>query len=297
MAYLECLSSFIFDQPIDSLDYLRPFRTLAEGQRVYPNPWTGVSTPLFVHLAETAVLMRCQRTYVACDLTRPQRRSDVDFIETIAKSAKNLFQRVLAHSPPSTAAMDDTKDINTPVDHLVSMDIIYRVVILMELVQAFPRLTVGSDCETNDINKIKIENEGMVVDCAIAILTIITQLPDSSGANIMLSLPLIAAGGALQARRDLSKTQEVTAPRGLRASLSSIMHSEEMLARWRKQTTCCLERAHRRVGVAPLLWATHLVHEVWSRADAASQDQQIVGELTVHWMDIMISEKLETLFG
>jgi hypothetical protein len=36
---------------------------------------------------------------------------------------------------------------------------------------------------------------------------------------------------------------------------------------------------------------------VWSRADAASQDQQIVGELTVHWMDIMISEKLETLFG
>ncbi|KAK6008138.1 hypothetical protein QM012_000041 [Aureobasidium pullulans] len=61
MAFLECLASIIIDQPIDVLQYLRPFTRIAEDQRIYPNPWTGVSTPLFIILAEVATLIRQKR--------------------------------------------------------------------------------------------------------------------------------------------------------------------------------------------------------------------------------------------
>lgn len=301
MVYLECLASFIFDQPVDSLQYLRRFSILAKGQRVYLNPWTGVSTPLFVHLAETAVLMRCKRTNVAWNPTRPKPRLHTEFCENAAISAKNLYEKVLRHTPPAIPTIDDTKDTNTPVDHLVSMDIIYRLVILMELVQAFPRLTVGSDCETNDLSEINSENQINVLDCAVAILTVVSHIPEASGANIMLSIPLIAAGSALQPPRPPTKSpkspQTAPSPPGLRASISAVMHDQYMLAKWREQTQSRLERTYRRVGVAPLRWASHLVQEVWRRVDMAWLNENYDAWPAVHWMEIMIDEKLETLFG
>lgn len=301
MVYLECLASFIFDQPAGSLKYLRKFSTLAKGQRVYPNPWTGVSTPLFVHLAETASLMRCRRIKLAWNPTRPRPRSQTEFCETVASSAKNLYEKVLRHTPPSYADIDDTKDTNTPVKHLINIDVIYRLVILMELVQAFPRLTVGSDCETNDLGEINNENRTNVLDCAVAILTVVSHIPETSGANIMLSIPLIAAGSALQvphpSARSPKSPSNSASRASLRGSISAVMHDQYMIGKWREQTQSRLERTYRRVGVAPLRWASHLVQQVWRRVDMVPLDEDHETQHPVHWMEIMIDEKLETLFG
>lgn len=295
MVYLECLASFILDQPVDSLRYLQRFSALAEGQRVYPNPWTGVSTPLFVHLAETAILMRYMRTHTRT--VRPQAVVSSDTDEAIYQNASGLYERTLNHSAPTTGMTDDTKDPKTTPQQLISIDIIHRLVILMELIQAFPGLTKTGD--NDPTSKTNTDNNSMVLDCAIAILTIVSHLPEDSGANQMLSIPLIIAGGALQVQElPMNKSNSSTAAhRGLRDSITTIMHGQDMLQKWREVTQTRLERTHRRIGVAPLRWANHLVQEVWRRADAARLQDGCTAWPAVHWMDIMIDQKLETLFG
>ncbi|KAI6855891.1 hypothetical protein KC323_g8124 [Hortaea werneckii] len=298
MVYLECLAAFILDQSIDSLRHLRRFGATAGRQRIHPNPWTGVSTPLFVHLAETAILMRCKRTCSTYHSTRPQRDSSVDLWDTINQTAKDLYERILKYRPPSANMVDDTKDPNTPVDHLISVDIIHRFVILMELVQAFPGLSMGSNWETSNETAIATQASELAFDCAVAILNIVSQLPENSGANIMLSIPLIAAGSALQTRQRPESPQSPETPHGIRDSTFAVMRGRAMVEIWREQTQSRLERTYRRVGVAPLLRASQLLQQVWQRADSVTrEDERDKSPFSVHWMSIMTAESLETLFG
>jgi hypothetical protein len=293
MVYLECLASFIHDQTFDDLAYLRRFGTFADGQRVYPNPWTGVSTPLFLHLAETAIIMRFKRIITASPPgVNTGRHSD------IAKTAKLLYRRTSIYKQPATTNMEGTKDAKTPLAHLVNMDSIFRLVILMELIQTFPELAFEEDLEAGLTTQKVFEARGIVVDFAIAILSIVSRLPESSGANEMLSIPLIAAGSALQ-------TPGTPADQGCgvghtntaRIVISTVMHDRESLQSWREQTQLRLQRTYDLIGLAPLQLANQLVKEVWRRADLIDNSGHRSAAHMVHWMDIMIEEKLETLFG
>jgi hypothetical protein len=294
MVYLECLASFIHDQTFDALAYIRRFGHLAEGQVVYPNPWTGVSTPLFVHLAETAIIMRFKRFVSASES-----QVNTDRCKDLAKTARLLYRRTLVYVKPATTTLHDTKDDSTPIDHLMSMDKVYRLVILMELVQAFPELIREDDQENDRTTQKPLEAaQGIVVDFAIAILSIIACLPEKSGANIMLSIPLIAAGSALQTPRvPASQLHTLDASQAAREVISAVMHHRGMLQVWRDQVIARLRCMQDLVGLAPLRWVSHLIQEVWHRADQADPDGCCSNRDAVKWMDIMTEEKLETLFG
>lgn len=299
MVYMECLASFIFDQPIDALDYLQRFGAFAQGQRIYPNPWTGVSTPLFVCLAETAILMRAKRKSDTSPSWRQQPMANAGSCQDLNRKAKSLYERTLNYCPPPITAMEETKDFNTPVNHLVSIDTAHRLVILMELIQKFPELAVEEERGHTEASGADDETDDTVFDCAIAILTVVCHLPESSGANVMLSIPLISAASALRTKKPKQRFDLAQGRRhalglsAFRSSISAVMQDQRMLSYWRGQVTSRLECTHRRVGVAPLRLADQLVKQVWHCADVAAMNDRP----GVHWMDVMIERNLETLFG
>ncbi|KAG9569237.1 hypothetical protein KCU71_g2356, partial [Aureobasidium melanogenum] len=194
MAFLECLASIIIDQPIDVLKYLQPFAKISEDQRIYPNPWTGVSTPLFIVLAEVATLIRQKRNLKAMSSAESQAESLSELDEKMNKHAIQLFASALTHRTPSIARMEETKDSRTPLDHLIGMDCIFRLVILLELSQIFPDVVLCDDDKTAS----QREAQKVALDFAIAALRLISELPKTSGTLLMLSIPLISAGSALQ---------------------------------------------------------------------------------------------------
>ncbi|KAF2993857.1 hypothetical protein E8E13_000611 [Curvularia kusanoi] len=283
MVYFECLTSIIVDQPSHSLNYLFRFARPSQGQRFYPNPWTGISTPLFVYLAATAALLRRRR----CWELHSGKHSfmDTDIIET----ARELLDSVLAHESPMMASVDDTQDASTPLGHLFAVDAIFRLVILLELIQAFPDLVAD-------------HHSNRVLDLAIAILIIISDLPESSGVNVMLSIPLLSAGSALQASKSITGSVEQlydlnsTSFCALFDQVATILHHPFALQTWRDQVTWRFERMYHRVGLAPVKRVRSLLDAVWFRADETNNIPTIHSD-KVHWMDVMAKEGLETLFG
>lgn len=289
MAYLECLASIIVDQPLESLDYMARFATLTQGRRVYPNPWTGISTPLFIHLARSATIVRRKRRLVSVR----GRGSDVDL--ELTRSARELYELVLAHRHPSTTSVDDTQDANTPIAHLFVIDTIFRLVIILELIQNFPEVV------TNDHTLLKAQPVG--VDLAIAILNMVSELPESSGTNVMLSVPLLVAGSALQTTQSITRNihhhydLNSTSFDALCGEIAALKHCPATLRMWRGQVAWRLEQLYHRVGLAPVKRVSAILEVVWHRADEASEFGTFSSDTLVHWMDVMTEEKLETLFG
>lgn len=289
MAYLECLASIIVDQPVESLNYMVRFATLTQGRRVYPNPWTGISTPLFIYLAGTATLVRRKRRLVSLG----GQCSDVDL--ELTRSARELYGLVLAHHPPSAISVDDTQDANTPLAHLFVMDTVFRLVILLELTQDFPEV-ITHDQPLREVRQASL-------DLAIAVLTMVSDLPESSGANIMLSVPLLIAGSALQTVEPISRNIHYrydlssTSFDALCGQIAALKHCPATLRMWRGQVTWRLEQLYHRVGLAPVKRVIAILEVVWHRADKASDSGTSSSGTLVHWMDVMTEERLETLFG
>jgi hypothetical protein len=289
MTYLECLTSIIVDQSAESLDYLHRFATLVPGQRVYPNPWTGISTPLFIYLAEAATIIRRQLRF----LSQAKQCSAPD--AEITSSASKLYRSVLAYRPPLVTAVDDTQDANTPLTHLFAMDTIYRLVILLELTQFFPEI-VARDSPKRGVLQ-------LTLDLAIAILTIVSDLTETSGANVMLTIPLVSAGSALQtiesSPRDIDHGYDLDSESfdTLCGQITALKYRPAILQAWRNQVAGWVERLYSRVGLASVKRMSVLLEAVWQRADEANDPGKVATGSMIHWMNVMIEDGLETLLG
>ncbi|KAG9854675.1 hypothetical protein KCU98_g1878, partial [Aureobasidium melanogenum] len=299
MAFLECLASIIIDQPIDVLKYLRPFAKIAEDQRIYPNPWTGVSTPLFIILAEVATLIRQKRNLKAMSSAESQAESLSELDEKMNKHASQLFASALTHRTPSIAKMEETKDSKTPLDHLISMDCIFRLVILLELSQIFPDVVLCGDTRVLDKTESQREAEKVTLDFAIAALRLISELPKTSGTLLMLSIPLISAGSALQNLESYRCDYNFDSGSlsGLRKDVSDLITRPLPISAWRDQVELRIEQLERRVGLAPIRRMRELLKAVWREADGPDVSRGPLLRNHIHWMDVMIDEKLETLLG
>ena len=238
MAFLECLASMIIDQPTNTLCYLRPFAKLAENQRIFPNPWTGVSTPLFIILAEVATLIRQKRNLSMPDSDARQTASISDLDESITSNATRFFRAALAHSSPPHAKMEETKDIRTPLDHLACIDCVFRLIILLELTQIFPDIALGDNVYIRDETDLQRESKRASLDLAIGVLRLISEVPKTSGTLTMLTIPLVSAGSALQTveSHQCDYKLESTSFSGLRKAVSELANRPLPIAMWLSQT-------------------------------------------------------------
>lgn len=311
MAYWETLAAFITDQSGESVDYLTPFATLAEGQTVYPHAWAGVSTPIFIYMARVGILLR--QKIMLQKLTFLRRGSVVksELDADLIHDAKELYDKVLAYSLPPIECMEETGDECTPLSHLIDVAKIYRFVALLELFQAFPSLaaSVAAAAATTTPSPSRahpapppssrdVSIDELIYDLATSITTIISDFPRESGVFTVLCIALISAGSALQS--DPTTSRAITR---LTDELHLVRRGKAGVAGWRHIMREQIMHTRRKLGLAAVHRVAKLVQEVWSRSDVqtglggTSADSSPGSPSMVHWMDVMIDLRIETLFG
>jgi hypothetical protein len=294
MAYWESLASYIVDQSLDSLNYLLPFCSLDSSQTIYPNPGTGICTPLFIYLARIGTLLRQKRIL---DRLKSVGRTchDGGYDSGLFGDAHRLHSLVLGFQTPHSDMIAPTGDVHTPVSHLYDVARIYRLVNLLELYQAFPSLAT----EYQDTSGGEDVPSTLIFDIATSILSIIRDLPRDSGTFTILGLALISAGSAIQSSPlDACRSSTDILSFSLQTELGKGRRSNAAIEYWRETFHDQVIHTYKQCGISAILRADKLMKEVWRQADSV-QDSAVGNEirLPVHWMDVMMDQQMETLYG
>jgi hypothetical protein len=110
MAYWEALSSFLVDQKLDENDYLTPFCKQRASDIIYPNPWTGISTPLYVLLGKLGALIRQKRLVAKVAAMSHNFLPQTELQSHALQQASKLEDRLLQYAMPPKAVIEDTGD-------------------------------------------------------------------------------------------------------------------------------------------------------------------------------------------
>ncbi|KAL2825857.1 fungal-specific transcription factor domain-containing protein [Aspergillus pseudoustus] len=302
MAYWEAMSAFLINQPLDELSYLDVFTELDEVIPYPPNPWTGICTPLFAYLAKVGTLVR-QRSSIqklACDTGTAAVRDVLD--GSLLQHARETETCILSYRPPDPSLVSDTGDIRTPIDHLVQIARIYRWSALLELYRSFPELLEAGARRSTTLQNL--------LSMATSVLTLITAIPSSSGVTCLLTLPLIIAGSTLQHTSTHHAPTNAEASSGsswtlLATELSTLPNNPSILNYWRNLVRDQIQAVHRYVGLAAITRGEEILEKVWARADLgrAVDGPETGGQegkkssKFVLWTDVMMDERLESIFG
>ncbi|KAL1876812.1 hypothetical protein Plec18167_005222 [Paecilomyces lecythidis] len=318
MVYWEALMSFLTDGDLKSLEYLSPFCKQQTGSVIYPNPWTGASTSLFIYVAQAGALSRQNRlarnlsSYVSSSAVR-----DEIYSKQLTEAAR-IERNVLGCTFPDRSLVDDTGDERTSVDDLETLGRIYRFVVLLQLYITFPDLLRRSDTPSPDL---PMSTSGLgplpesgnntvprkaTVGLAATILNLILSVPENSGIQVLLTLPLLVAGSALQeyAGND-DQGYNARSLSIIEQEMLSLHSSRRMITHWRSFVRQRLTALYKYVGLDPIMRAGHILELVWTKADLATST--VEGEANessskgsssvVHWIDTMVEERLESIFG
>ncbi|PYH51218.1 Zn(II)2Cys6 transcription factor [Aspergillus niger CBS 101883] len=270
MSYWEAVASFVHNQSLDSISYLMPFSF--ETCHVYVNPWTGICTPLFIHLAQIGILTR-QRSLA--------RQLPVGFWGHVGpdmlERAKAIEDALQSYRTLSIHQIEDTADSRTPVDHLQRIASIYRLVGLLQLYMTFPEL--------HGAHSVDFSLTHSILGLATNVLTTIGVLPHTSGVYCLLTIPLIIAGSALQLPCFSS-------------DVPTSMLQQDTYLFWRNFVRERVKTVQEIVGLVTIGRAQKILDKVWFLADMrrAAEDPDQEWEY-IQWTEVMSSENLESIFG
>lgn len=318
MAYWEALTSFLIDEGPNAFDYLTPFCDQEAESFIYPNPWTGVSTSLFIYAARAGALSRQNRlarnlsSYITSTIVHDEIHSRQ------LQEATELKRKVLNYQLPDKSLIEDTGDKQTSLDDLQTLAKIYRFVVLLQLYITFPDLLNNDDAPSPELlvpgNNPKISPgeksntscEMAVTALAATILNLIASVSENSGIRVLLTLPLIVAGSALQncSKKDSQQYNASGLPT-IEQEMLSLHSSRPMISYWRSFVRQRLNALYEHVGLEPIMRAKHILEVVWAKSDLMrSSIEDEVDEAssansfrTIHWIDTMIEERLESIFG
>ncbi|KAF4279563.1 hypothetical protein KXV78_004711 [Aspergillus fumigatus] len=301
MAYWEAVSSFLKDQPISSLSYLAGVCQQDTAERIQPNPWTGISTPLFIYLAQVGILGRqlsiIRNLSVSTFASGIQSRVQDDLLQQARECEHKLYD----YQVPPAERIEDTGDDMTPISHLQTVAEIYRLTALLELYRCFPGLFGDSPNELCDEfpSCPKMPPSAKLLPIATSILTLISTLPLDSGAQVLLLIPLMVAGSTLQPTRPGHAQTFIEASWArLCAVMLSLPAQESVYMHWRAFVRHRIKALYGHIGLASVLRALEVVERVWARADLqATANTSAVESEFIHWTDVMVDEQLESIFG
>ncbi|KAL5692977.1 hypothetical protein EMGR_005519 [Emarellia grisea] len=301
MAYWEAVSSFLKDQPISSLSYLAGVCQQDTAERIQPNPWTGISTPLFIYLAQVGILGRqlsiIRNLSVSTFASGIQSRVQDDLLQQARECERKLYD----YQVPPAERIEDTGDDMTPISHLQTVAEIYRLTALLELYRCFPGLFGDSPNELCDEfpSCPKMPPSAKLLPIATSILTLISTLPLDSGAQVLLLIPLMVAGSTLQPTRPGHAQTFIEASWArLCAVMLSLPAQESVYMHWRAFVRHRIKALYGHIGLASVLRALEVVERVWARADLqATANTSAVESEFIHWTDVMVDERLESIFG
>jgi hypothetical protein len=304
MAYYECCTAFIVDQPKSVLEYLYPFSRATE--TTYIHMFAGISLPLFVTLARTGICIRQKKTLrnmVA--LGWSDREAYQSVASEVLRDAIELEKRAIDYTVPADETFDtQTLSIST-YRQIKAFALMCKFSILIELRRNFPCLMSSQSDATENANTATgplpkdIKLDRCLLDLAAAALSHARDIPEGSTCGLYQTLLLIICGSVLHSSKDFDPAaSKATALQDkLEAQILTTLgrpHETEKrrtFIRRRLQTNCAsfgLRRVYSR--------AEMLLENVWKEFD--SESQEINGlPLNRHWIDCMAEQKLETFFG
>ncbi|PIA89063.1 hypothetical protein CB0940_06823 [Cercospora beticola] len=277
MGFMEYLKSIVVDQDFSSVAHLRRFTKVADGQPIYLCPWTGFSTPLFIYLTETMIIVRRKRRAVLLSRSKTSPASTAGADEDLSR-AREIYEKALNHMAPPAISVPDTQDPTTPIDHLFAVDTIMQLTILLELTLAFPQIAMEYYPSLQKASDLTLEARRMALDFAISVLSVVPGIPQDSGCNNLIPIQLISVGSALQAS-------------AARSSQTADLQT------WRNLVVRRMNWIHERHGVPTVLRMIQVLETVWLRADELDSTRTDSSGPTIHWMDIMIGDMPEELYG
>lgn len=308
MAYWEATTSVLgVTGNLDSLDYLSQF--IEQENRdviVQPHPWTGASTTLFIYAAQAFALCRQSRSINSIYTSVfPSDIHGIIHSENLRK-AEEIENKVLRYSAPFPGRIEDPRDEFTTVEHFGSLAQIYRSAILLQLYLTFPELLREPDISeyVPDLgytgNSFQKSYKETVIGLAVGILNLVSSVPKASGIRVLITLPLIIAGSALQntqSHEDFDNTQQTKLSRA-RSEILSLQCSDSMISHWRSFIRHQLNALHNFLGLEPILRALQILDTVWLRSDLCLAKQTDKDNPKfIHWLDVMVEERLESIFG
>ncbi|KAE8143792.1 hypothetical protein BDV38DRAFT_266931 [Aspergillus pseudotamarii] len=308
MAYWEAMVSIITPQCPRSLDYLAPFCEQENHDTlVYPNPWTGASTTIFIYAAQVNALCHQNRLtkYLSTSIHSTDVRESISHEQST--KAGELEEKVLHYSPPISSRIGDADDRFTPVSHFQCLAQIYRFSVLVQLYLTFPNLLDKSNTTMSTLDTepsygtIQRSPNETVVGLAVNILNLISSVPESSGIKVLLTVPLIIAGSALQKVQGHNKDIGIphhTTTFSIEQEILSLHCSDSMILHWRSLVRHKLKVLHECIGLDPILRASQILEAVWIRSDlTVSNRTNASTQVLIHWLDVMVEERLESIFG
>lgn len=171
-----------------------------------------------------------------------------------------LLQGLETTRIPAIEEIQDTGDLFTPADHLYKIALCHRLIAKLELCRAFPELR-----QVFSQAAIQIDHDRETQELAIEILKIMESIPENSRTIAIQTLILLSAGSSL-------------APAG------------EITMEWRRFVMNRLRRLYHRLRLQTINQAAAILKEVWLQMDAGWGSH-------VHWMTVMVDNKLETILG
>ncbi|KAG2420307.1 hypothetical protein HFD88_005108 [Aspergillus terreus] len=285
-------------EPLDALSHLEEFCDQSGVDSIYPNPWSGICTPVFIYLAKAGTLSR-QRTLLRnLSIAASTTHIRTELQASLVAQAREVEQAVLHYKTPAKDRIGDPGDDLTPVAHLQHMAQIYRLSTLLELYRVFPELLSQGSQEPFIVSD-------RLLALATGILTLIQSIPHTSGVNCMLTIPLLITGSTLQPSHSApsasSNSSDESSWEDLATEILAIPSQEHIYTHWRGIARERLRAVYHYVGMAAVSRASEILERVWDRADvhAVINGPTTGGTATgfVQWVEVMIEEKLEAVFG
>ncbi|KAI5357848.1 Putative zn(2)-C6 fungal-type DNA-binding domain, fungal transcription factor [Septoria linicola] len=267
--FWEMLASFIDPVPMADLQGLKsPDLTLpVRPAPIRPHPWTGVSSEISFVLAEVGRMLR-----------RRVRNGSLGSGDE--EWAMHLERLLHDSSTPPPSDIVDPGDKRTPVSDLLLIAKAYRLIGLLEIYRAFPKLfwervsQAGPEFAPQPEQKeYKDELDARLTELACRILDLLKAIPIVSGACRLMPLIMLVSGSQLR-----MPDGEVSNP----TRYDEIVEMRYMV----EQRMLVLSRKYAQ---RPQLCALDIVKEVWERADAHAAG--------AHWIDVAHDKNWQTLFG
>ncbi|KAK4937036.1 hypothetical protein LTR10_022222 [Elasticomyces elasticus] len=305
MAYLETVVAFVLDQPLNAADYLEPF-CHQSNDVVHPNPWTGVSTPIFITMARVGICVRQRRAISKLRAHGWSQKTYETMLNDVFEKVKRIESDALIYEPPArgqTQTKDQMPLSNDVLAELECLAYTYKLASLLELYRSFPELgarsggkiqlptaMVSEDADAPSLN----EHSRLIYDLAINLLGLLKATAERQATSLIHTLALLISGSALYKQSEPSDNNG-TCLRGRVTHILSIINMRPpVVDRWRSFVRERVRSNADFVGLESFKKVETLLDEVWKRLD--DPDERL-GHRSAHWLDVMTECHLETIFG
>ncbi|KAI9646371.1 hypothetical protein NHQ30_004361 [Ciborinia camelliae] len=303
--YWDLLAGFVEDEENIGMleDETRDIPTTpkAESHQIFPHPWTGVAPKIQVLFAKVGRLIRSYRKSALNTLPNislhdpffdfnslPGQQNVFPSIDWVTK-AQNLEEQLLDVNLPSETELVDAGDNNTPVGQYILLAEAYRCAALLEIYRVFPTLYLNRQPDSKEILSLPASHsaEEFLISLALHIVSILEEIPPSSGTRCLQPIVMIVAASELRFSPASMQTFSINTPFGLNpyessasnhnlvssgtAVLNSITNFELDIATARRFIVTRFQDFKLSLPAKPMTKALILIEETWARADLGQE--------------------------